>query len=191
RFRRDPDRRRAARAAWGVPDEGRVALFLGNGFRRKGLAVAGRAFARVAGPDDRFVVAGADAHAARWLRPLSRALGDRLIVLGRVADPEAVLPGADATLLPTRYDAAANTTLEALACGVPPVTSSRDGNAALLPDPALVVEDPEDMEAFARALSHAWESGVAAGCRRAAEHWPVSRNGEAMEALYQELVDGG
>jgi len=191
RFRPSPERRRSARAAWRVPEGGRVALFLANGFHRKGLPVAARAFARVAGARDRLVVIGGDAHARRMLSPWARKLGDRLVVQGPAPQPERWLPGADATVLPTRYDAAANTTLEALACGVPPVTSGRDGNAEVVPDPGLVVDDPADVAGFAAALSHAWSTpGLGPGCRRAAEAWPVSRNGEALEALYWELVDG-
>jgi UDP-glucose:(heptosyl)LPS alpha-1,3-glucosyltransferase len=191
RFRPCPDRRAAARLAWGVPKGGRVALFLGNGFRRKGLVVAAQAFARVAGAEDRMVVIGRDAHPRRTLQHLARLLGDRLVVLGPVARPERWLPGADATLLPTRYDPAANSTLEALACGVPPVTSGRDGSAEVVPDPALVVAGPADVAGFAVALHHAWSTpGLGGRCRRAAEAWPVSRNGEALEAIYRELVDG-
>lgn len=181
--------REVARTAWRVPVGGRVALFLGTGFRRKGLRVAVRAFSRAAGPRDRLVVAGRDAHPGRFLRPARALLGERLVVLGPVSEPEGVLPGADALVLPTRYDPAANVTLEALSCGVPPVTSRRDGNAEVLPDP-LVVTDPGDVDGFARALGYAWEAGTGRAWRELAEAWPVSRNGEAVETLYRELWDG-
>jgi UDP-glucose:(heptosyl)LPS alpha-1,3-glucosyltransferase len=192
RFRPDAGRRAAARLAWRVPETGKVALFLGNGFRRKNLPVAAAAFAKVAGPDDRLVIAGRDAHAERWIAPIRASLGDRLVVAGPTDAPEIALAGADATLLPTLYDAAANTTIEALACGVPAVTSGRDGNAEIAPDERLVVPDPSDVEGFARALAWAWSAGssLSATCRKAALAWPVSRNGESLERLYRELVDG-
>src|SRR5690606_6044487 len=60
RFAPDAAARDRARVAWRVPDGGRVALFVGHGFRRKGLAVAVEAFRRVAGPRDRLVVMGRD-----------------------------------------------------------------------------------------------------------------------------------
>lgn len=188
RFQPDAGLRRQARAAWGARE--RVALFLGSGFRRKGLAVAAQAFVRVARPGDRFVVIGRDAHARRHLRPVRRLLGDRLVYQGPVEDPERWLPGADALILPTRYDPAANVTLEAMACGVPPVTSSRDGNAELVPDLSLVVEDPRDVDGFAAALRYAWGARPGEACRAEAERWPLSRMGASMEALFQELSDG-
>ena len=189
-FRPDPVRRERAREAWRVPADGRVALFLGNGYRRKGLSTAAAAFLRVACPSDRFVVAGHDAHAARAHRRLRSALGDRLVVCGPLASPERWLPGADATLLPTRYDPAANTTLEAMACAVPPVTSSRDGNAEIVPDPNLVVADPTDEAGFSVALLHAWNRADGDVFRKTALSWPVSRNAEQVEAIYRELVHG-
>lgn len=187
RFRPDGALRRRAREDWGA--SGRVALFLGSGFRRKGLQVAARAFAAVARQDDRFVVIGRDAHAERHLKPVRRLLGAQLVVMGERDDPERWLPGADATILPTRYDPAANATLEAMACGVPPVTSARDGNAELSPDPSLVVEDPDDVEGFARALRYAWEARPGEACRAEAELWPHERTGREMERIFRELCD--
>jgi UDP-glucose:(heptosyl)LPS alpha-1,3-glucosyltransferase len=191
RFRQDPERRAVARQAWGVPPDGRVAMFLGHGFRRKGLLIAAEAFAGVASAQDRFVVIGRDAHPKRYEAALAKTVGTRLILLGPRTDPETWLPGADATLLPTLYDAAANTTLEAMACGVPAITSARDGNSEILPDDRLRVEDPVDAATFGSALSYAWAHGAALGpeCRSAAESWPISRNGEAMERLYREWRD--
>ncbi len=190
RFRPDPERRATARREWGVPDGGRVCLFLGNGFRRKGLLVAVRAFTQVAGPDDRFVVAGSDAHAERFLRVARSALGPRLVEAGALRAPEAWLPGADVTVLPTLYDSAANTVLESMACGVPAVTTSMDGNAELVPDAAWVARDPRDVGLVARAVHAAWsDRGAAARCRAVAVAWPSSRNGEAMLQLYREIAD--
>lgn len=186
RFRPDADRRAKGRARIGVPEHGRVAMFVGHGFRRKGLAIAADAFLRVAGPADRLVVIGHDAHAERHLGPVRAALRERLVVLGSVAEPEQWLPSADATLLPTWYDAAANTTLEAMACGVPAVTSTRDGNAELLP--ADLVAAPGDVNGFARALSAAWDGGFGPVVRETALRWPDVRNTEATENVYREIT---
>ncbi len=189
RFRPRPAVREKLRRRWGA--KGRVVAFVGNGFRRKGLRVAGRAFARAADPTDRFLVVGRDAHAERFLRPLRRLLGEQLITVGPVSDPEHYMAAADATVLPTLYDAAANTTLESLACGVPPVTTRRDGNAEINPDPGLVVEDPQDVEEVAQALRRALGgSNWVERCRDVAERWTVGRNGAAVEDVYVECFDG-
>lgn len=197
RYRWDAGARVRARQHWRVPDAGRVALFVGHGFRRKGLRTAAAAFARAASAHDRLVVLGTDAHAPRHLAAVRSLVGPRLVVAAHTDDPASVLPGADCTILPTLYDAAANTTLEALAACVPPVVSAADGSSEVVPERALCVADPADVEAFARALHAAWAGGagdragsLGARCRSAALEWPVSRNGAAMETLYRELRDG-
>jgi UDP-glucose:(heptosyl)LPS alpha-1,3-glucosyltransferase len=189
RFRPRPQAREALRARWGA--RGRVLAFIGNGFRRKGLLVAGRAFAKVAKEGDRFVVIGRDRHAERYLAPVREIVGERLLFRGEVPDPEQYIAAADATVLPTLYDAAANTTLEALACGVPPVTSDRDGNAEIVPDRRLVVSHPEDVDEVSQAIRVAWgELGWVDRCRRVAETWTVARNGRDVEAVYRECIHG-
>lgn len=190
RFRPDPARRAAARAAWGVPAGGRVALFVGSGFRRKGLVVAAAAFARVATATDRLVVLGTDAHATRWLQTARAHAGGRILTLGRRPDPERWIPGADAVILPTLYDPSANSTIEALACGIPAITSGRDGAGEIVPDRALVVSDPLDVAGFARALVRAWACPSPDPWRKAAAGWPVSRMADAAEAIYRELLNG-
>ena len=169
-----------------MPEQGRVALFVGRGFRRKGLKTAVTAFRRVATLDDRMVVVGEDG--GSWAaRPLLQTLlGRQLVWMGRVADLSQWLVGADALLLPTRYDPAANVTLEAMACGVPPVTTQRDGNHEIVPHSSLVVQNPEDVPAVAHALTAAWALGSDPSLRAAAEAWPVSRNANELLSLIKD-----
>jgi len=113
-----------------------------------------------------------------------------LIVQGPTTEPERWLPGADATLLPSLYDSAANTTIEAMSCGVPPVTSGRDGSSEVVVDPRLTVDDPTDVEGFGLALEFAWETDQAEACRAEAARWTVARNGESVEAIYRQVANG-
>ncbi|MEQ1503373.1 MAG: glycosyltransferase family 4 protein [Myxococcota bacterium] len=191
RFRPDPAARDEARRRLGVPEGGRIAMFVGHGFRRKGLDTAVAAFARVGGPHDRLVVVGRDAHAERWLGPARVALGDRLVADGPRTPIERWLVAADALLLPSRYDAASNVILEAMACGVPPIASGRDGASEIVPDGRLVVHDPADVQGFADAVRYAWETpGLPAGCRAAAERWPDSRMTDDVERILGATAHG-
>ncbi|HHO52525.1 MAG TPA: glycosyltransferase [Deltaproteobacteria bacterium] len=189
RFRPDGRARVAARARLGVPAPGRVALFLAHGWFRKGLSAALAGFEAAAGPEDRLVVAGRDAHRHRWLRPAAR-LGARLVVVDP-GDPVPLLAAADVLIHPTRYDASANVVLEAMAAGVPPVTTLCDGAAEIVPDRGLVVGDPRDVAGIAAAVRYAWRTpGLARRCRVAAEAWPTSRMVGEVETILEEIQDG-
>jgi UDP-glucose:(heptosyl)LPS alpha-1,3-glucosyltransferase len=187
----DPERRSEVRRTWGVPPAGRVALFAAHGFGRKNLDAAVAGFARVGGPDDRLVVVGSDAHAARRLARAEALLGDRVVATGSAGSLDDALAGADALLHPTRYDAASNTVLEAMARGVPPVVSARDGAAERVPDRFLVVGDPEGVEGIGTALRYAWETpGLGAACTTAIRGWPESRMVSAVEQILEESSSG-
>ncbi|MDP6931471.1 MAG: glycosyltransferase family 4 protein [Myxococcota bacterium] len=169
----------------GLPGE--YVAFVGSGFARKGLESAIRVLARLSGPD--LVVAGID---RRWRHYQKLAgglgIGEKVHFLGRVDQVETVLAGARALLLPTRYDPFANVCLEAMACGVPPVTTARNGASEVLPYPWMVVEDPDDVEGLASALERVMqETGLADTCRSVAERFPARSAFERMEALAMEL----
>jgi UDP-glucose:(heptosyl)LPS alpha-1,3-glucosyltransferase len=129
-----------------------VWLFAGSGFARKGLDVALGALAASADREAVLWVAGRD-DPARWQGLVARlGLAARVHFLGPRSDPEALYAAADALLLPTRYDAFANVCLEAAASGLPVVTSGANGAAEIARQAGVVVEDPEDVAGFARAL---------------------------------------
>jgi len=189
-LRPDPARRAAVRHRFGVPEGGRVALFVAHGWYRKGLTAAVRGFRLAAGPRDRLVVMGRDSQARRRLAAARRALGERLVV-AEGTDAIATLPAGDVLVHPTRYDASANVVLQAMACGVPPVTTAQDGAAEIVEDRRLIVANPDDETAIAASIRHAWEApDLGARCRVTAERWPTSRMVEGVARIVEELQHG-
>lgn len=188
RFR--PGAAAAARAAAAGPRW----LLLGSGFRRKGVEVALRALAATPPSAGALTVAGRD-DATPW-----RALASRLGVEARVRfagatdRPEDLYAGHDAFLLPTRYDAFANVCLEALACGLPVVTSGANGAAEILGDAGVVVPDPDDVRGFADALLRLADPAVRSRCagaaRAIAERHSWADHVEALRSLYARVCRG-
>jgi UDP-glucose:(heptosyl)LPS alpha-1,3-glucosyltransferase len=188
------EERSVARARLQWPEGRTVFLFVGSGFERKGVAAALQAFAR-AGVRERalLVVVGHDKHLARY-EQLARQLGIAEAV--RFAGPQAeVLPyyqGADAFVLPTLYDPQSNAVLEAMACGLPAITSTSCGVAELLSPASGYVVDALDHAAIAKAMtrlldaSHARALGAAA--RRAIEPYSLQRMTDEYLALYARLM---
>jgi len=182
------DARRALRAEL-APGADAVWVFVGSGFRRKGLDTAMAALARSRIDRSVLWVAGRD-RADAWRRRAHRlGVGDRVRFLGERHDVEHLLAASDGLVLPTRYEPGGLSVLEAAACARPVVTSAACGHAELLGDAALVVEDANDVDGFAAALDRLADGaarrrlGRAARARVAALGWS-----EIARSLRDEYV---
>lgn len=120
--------RSAARAAIGAGGVDLVAVFVGHEFDRKGLDIALRALRDAEGVF--LLVVGGSPEMVAGAEDRARGLGvaDRVRFVGRQADPVPFLHAGDASVLPSAYEANALVVLEALACGLP-VLSTRVGFA--------------------------------------------------------------
>ena len=192
RFRPGPPEARSVRpgglAAEAIPPGAPRLVFLGTGFRRKGLDTALRALTKI--PEAHLLVAGRDQNPGKFERIAAElGLAARVHFLGAVHSPELLLPHCDLAVLPTRYDPAANATLEAMACGLPVVSTRFDGSSEVVPDPALVVSDPSDADAVAGAVVHALQSpGLGEACRAAVAGRPASAAFEELTELAARMV---
>jgi len=137
-----------------------VALFLGTGYGRKGLRELLHAFAEVQRErtNARLLVVGFDSTAGRYIA-LAEALGIAAVTrfLGGRADVATCYAAADLYVLPTLYDPFANTTLEALASGLPVITTQSNGAAELMTPEREGAILPHDRAPSALAAClHAW-----------------------------------
>ena len=181
------------RDALGIPPDAPVLAYVGSGFSRKGVATALRAI--VAHPDVWLLIAGRDKH-ARKFEKLAQALGisARVKFLGPVANVREVYGTADALILPTLYDPFPNVCVEALACGLPLLTSHGCGAAEWITEGQNGwVRDALDSEGYQQAIS-LWlkgrEQGVdySAAARATAEPFTLDRMAKELQALYRDLL---
>lgn len=110
-----------------------VYLFVGSGFERKGVPRLLRAFARLGDLNPALVIVGTD-HSLAAAERLARRLGcaARVRFAGAHQDVRPYYGMADCFVLPTLYDPFPNASLEAMACGLPVVTSFQSGAAELV-----------------------------------------------------------
>jgi UDP-glucose:(heptosyl)LPS alpha-1,3-glucosyltransferase len=150
--------RRAVRAALGIREDEIGLLYASHNFSRKGLTTVIQALALA---DRRFQLMVVGRGTPGRYDRLARRLGvrDRLHFLGVVEDIEAYYGAADALVLPTRYDPFANVCLEAMACGLPVITTAANGAAEIIQGSraGIVIPDPDDIQALAEALHDLWE----------------------------------
>ncbi|MDY0011726.1 MAG: glycosyltransferase [Rhodocyclaceae bacterium] len=163
-----PVPRSEARARLGLPADVPVLITVGGLTERKGFhrVIELLPDLRQRFPGLRYLVVGGASAEGDWgprLREQVRALGleDAVQFLGPVAPEELkwVLGAASAFVLATRNEGWANVILEAMACGLPVVTTDVGGNREVVCRPELgsVVPfgDPETLKA---ALTHALET---------------------------------
>ena len=121
------------RAGLGITDQTPLFLFVGSGFARKGLPQLLAALRQMQRRDSHLAVVGTDKQATA-MGDLAAKFGiaARVHFLGGQQDVRPFYGAADAFALPTLYDPFPNAALEALACGLPVVTSDSCGAAELI-----------------------------------------------------------
>lgn len=188
RFRGDLRRR------WGIEEGELAVLFVGNDFRRKGLlpflrslALLQREGIRVKG-----LVVGRDSPRPFLKTCQQLGIGGRVIFTGLMEHIEEAYAGADLFILPTLYDPFGFSCLEAMACGLPVITTTYAGASEIVRsgENGKVVPSPEP-NALARAIGEwqrkgAWET-INESSWEVAQGLSLERNTEAILSLFAQL----
>lgn len=124
----------AIRAAWGVKEGEHAALCVAQDFRRKGVHLAIEALARVPGCADKLVVIGRDDPGPMAALASKLGVGDRVAFPGATRDTRAAYAAASAFVLPTAHDPCPLVTVEALAMGVPVISTPFNGACEWMED---------------------------------------------------------
>jgi UDP-glucose:(heptosyl)LPS alpha-1,3-glucosyltransferase len=188
-----PRVRAEGRRVWGVGSDDVVAAFVAMNYRLKGLDPLLRALART--PARLKLVVAGSPKTGPW-RSLARRLGvvDRVIFLGPVADVRRLYFAADMHVHPTYYDPCSGVVIEAMASGLPVITSRFNGAAELMKPPrdGFVVDDPQDNTALAEALTSLLDPGRREACgraaRRAAAVWTLEHHYRAWLEVFAEVA---
>jgi UDP-glucose:(heptosyl)LPS alpha-1,3-glucosyltransferase len=118
----------STRAAAKIPETAPLLLFVGSGFERKGVPQLLRAFAKAGNKAAHLAIVGADRKLkAMQALAVKLGLGQRVHFTGPLKDVRGWYGAADGFVLPTLYDPCPNAALEALASGLPIVTSTTCG----------------------------------------------------------------
>ncbi|MDC0143169.1 glycosyltransferase family 4 protein [Verrucomicrobia bacterium] len=138
--------REAQRAKWGLRPDEFLLLFAGSGWERKGLPFVIAALEKISDSSLKLVVAG------KGRSPRNAPSGVRFV--GPMADLENAYAAADLFVFPPVYEPSANVVFEALAAGLPVVTSACNGAAEVIEEGinGTVVTAPSDIEALVDAI---------------------------------------
>ncbi|HEY5743900.1 MAG TPA: glycosyltransferase family 4 protein [Terrimicrobiaceae bacterium] len=162
---------RQARQQLEIPEHAFCALFVGTGWERKGLRFAIEAVEALGG-DALLLVAGRGN-----VRQFSSA---RAKFVGATDNLVALYSAADVFTLPTIYDPFSNACLEALAAGLPVVTTTANGFSEIVtPGVHGDIVEPGDVRALTHALE-CWKernsARTSADCQQLAKDYSIERN---------------
>ncbi len=199
RFRPSETARAETRQRLGLTENAPVLGFVGRFHEMKNLPLLLRAFALLTArlPAARLVLCGVrEEDLDTECRSLAAALPEpeRVVWLPFQSEPELFYPALDLFTLSSRTEACPMTVLEAMACGVPCVTTDV-GDCALLTQDTGAATPPGDAAALCAAweerLRLAPEARAAAGTaarQRVMEHFTLEQAAESYMRLYESLI---
>jgi UDP-glucose:(heptosyl)LPS alpha-1,3-glucosyltransferase len=181
--------REDARSSLGIGETDLALLFVGSEFKRKGL----EAILRLLAPPMKLIVVG-KGDRMRYHRSLIEGLGIAGMVhlVGLCTDVRPFLAASDILILPSTSDAFGMSVLEAMACGLPAVTSRRAGVSMLVEDGVngFTYGDLGELRAILETLRDAgrrMQLGINA--RKTAERHSWDRTADEYERLF--LAEAG
>ena len=183
-FQFEGDLRQKSRAGIGLEEEDVCVLFVGSGWQRKGLRFAIEAIESLGNPKLRLFVVGrgsTDHYQSACVR-----------FCGELADLRPIYAAADIFLLPSIYDPFSNACLEALAAGLPVITTRANGFSEIMEDRihGSIVDSANDVAELQNALE-LWADptrrlAAKASILKRAAQFDISRNIEkTLEILVQ------
>jgi UDP-glucose:(heptosyl)LPS alpha-1,3-glucosyltransferase len=187
RFRFDAQLREQARRELKLEPEETALLFAGSGWERKGLLFAMEAMAMCRDRKLRLLVAGRG-KTQRYFK------SKRVRFLGEIVDLVPIYAAADIFILPTIYDPFSNACLEALACGLPVITTRTNGFCEIIEHGVhgSMVERGNDLAALRDAIQF-WSDPVRRAAARStiierASQFDISKNVRATLAILAQAA---
>lgn len=191
------ERRDRARQERSLRPDDFVLLFIGNNWATKGIQTVFEALTRLTAPSIRLLIVGTDDREAYAAAAAKMGVLDRCIWQPSTEHVLDCYAAADVYVSPSREDPFALPVLEAMACGLPAITSSAAGVSELVEDGAnaFVLQNPRDTKALVQIVTRLHEdpvlrSAIAEAGARAAQEWTWDRNAAAVWQLLSEVAPG-
>ena len=145
--------RQQIRQKYNIPESAIVVLFVGE-YRRKGLATLIRALGKIDNSRVHLLAVGKGDFAHYTAIAAETNTAHQITFAGPTRDIEQVFGAADIFAFPTYYEAFGMVITEAMAAGLPVITSRRAGASELIEDgvSGLLLDNPGDTDELSRHL---------------------------------------
>jgi len=152
-------RREQSRKILQIPDADFVLLLVGNDWKKKGLTPLLNAIAAIRHLPLRLLVVGRDKHAPFQQLIRDLRLDGRIFFLEPSSDIMHFYAAADVYTGPSLHDSFALPPIEAMACGLPAITSVTNGGSQIITEglDGFVLSDAQDSAVLSRLISRLYE----------------------------------
>jgi len=183
--------REEIRKRYGIGEE-LIILFVSNNFRMKGLGYLIKALAKIKKEDHppfKLLILGKDRQNPYLRLAKKIGLSGEVIFVGSTNEPEKYYGAADLLVHPTFYDACSLTVLEALASGLPVITSSSNGASGILRqrEDGWLIQKPTDVNQLSLAIKKYFDHPLHPG-RDRAEVYSEKINFYKVTAIFKDLI---
>ncbi|MGE5238960.1 MAG: glycosyltransferase family 4 protein [Chloroflexota bacterium] len=181
-------RRSEIRERYSIPEDSCVVLFVGSGFERKGVRYLIEAAELLETPLTVLIVGRGPIRRYKDI-----AMRQRVIFCGPQREVEAYYGAADVFVFPALYEPFGNVHLEALASGLPVITTRLCGASEIIEEgrQGFVVDVPEDVAALAdriaRVVARDERERMSRQARLLAEQFSFDRHIRESLRLYDSL----
>jgi UDP-glucose:(heptosyl)LPS alpha-1,3-glucosyltransferase len=188
-------RRRDARRELGIGDEQIVLLLVGNDWRKKGLFTLLEALARLSDLPVLLMIAGNDERHSYESSIKNSELTERVRFLPTRPDVAFYYAAADAYVGPSLEDTFALPPEEAMACGLPVITTLTNGTSEIMTDgvDGFILTDPSDVGALASKIRLLCENSelrqrIGDAAALTARKYTWERNGQQFREIFAEIL---
>lgn len=164
-----------------ISENTKIILFVGSGFKRKGLDTLLKSLKLIERDIILLVIGKGD---SRRYQKIAEQLGvkKKVLFLGIQREIEKLYAASDLFVLPTIYDPFSNATIEAMASGIPVVTSKNNGVSEIIEEEkeGYVLKDPFDEFELAEKINLALDNSKTMGhrARKKAEAYSIESQAE-------------
>jgi UDP-glucose:(heptosyl)LPS alpha-1,3-glucosyltransferase len=188
-------RREASRRKLGLSDEDLVLILVGNDWKSKGLSCLLEAIGRLPDLVLKLLVVGRDDRSPFDSLIKRAGMNQRVKFLVPSSDILGFYAASDAYVGPSLHDSFAFPPLEAMACGLPVITSSQNGGCEIITDgvDGFVLRDPRDTRKLAELIAllyrdQALRQRVGGAAAKTAEQYTWDENARQLEEVFRDVI---
>ena len=185
------------RKQWGIRDDQVVFLFISYDLKKKGiepLVEAASQLKKMGNADFKVMVIGGLPYRALSKQIKTLNIEDKILFTGPVRSTEEYYANSDVFVLPTYYDACSLVVIEAMACGLPSITTTANGAAGIITegkDGYIITHPPGAQELVKKMqllMDYEKRQKMSQEALRTGRNYSAKKNHQEMMRLFAEVA---